>query len=249
MQTEDKKKVYDLLLFNAAFLLIIWGMYYFDREFSWGLWRYGNHPREADGLIGVFSMPFLHGSYEHLRGNSMSFFVLSSFLIFFYREIAFRVLMWLYVGSGVLLWLWGGGGNHIGASGVIYGIASFIFVSGVVRRNPVLMRVSLAVAFLYGSMVWWVLPIEKHISWEGHLAGAVMGLILALAYKNLGPQRKVYDWENEPDDFDVEFIEVTPHGEIVHGPSAEPSSSESHESAKPSEKGATGGWTSSSTWQ
>lgn len=224
MQPEDKKKVYDILLFNFAFLLAIWAIFLLDKEFAWGLTRHGNHPRRLNGLTGILSMPFLHGGFDHIRSNSMSFFVLSAFLIFFYRQIAFPVLGFLYIGSGILLWLWGGSGNHIGASGVIYGIAAFIFFSGLIRKNPALLRVALAVAFLYGSMVWWVLPIDKHISWEGHLAGGVMGLVLALAYKNKGPQRKVYDWESDPqndDDFEVEYTELVGGQEVQATPVAE----------------------------
>lgn len=214
MQPEDKKKVYDILLFNFAFLLAIWAIFLLDKEFAWGLSRHGNHPRKLDGIVGIFTMPFLHGGFDHIRSNSMSFVVLSAFLLFFYRQIAFQVLAFIYIGSGILLWLWGGGGNHIGASGVIYGIAAFIFFSGLIRKNPALLRVALAVAFLYGSMVWWVLPIDKHISWEGHLAGGVMGFIMALVLKNKGPQRKVYDWENDTDTDDAFVVEYT---ELVGG--------------------------------
>ena len=79
-------------------------------------------------------------------------------------------------------------GNHIGASGLIYGLAAFLFTSGVIRNNRLLLRVSLAVAFLYGGIVWWMLPIDDHVSWEGHLSGAVVGTLLAVAFKRQGPK-------------------------------------------------------------
>lgn len=198
IQKEDKLKVYDALLFNGAFLLIIWTLWLIEyAEPGLKLTQYGTRPRSIQGLIGIISTPFLHGSFDHIKGNSLSFFTLSGFLIFFYRTIAFKVIGWLYLASGILLWGIAGGGNHIGVSGVIYGMAAFLFVSGVVRKNPKLLRVSLAVAFLYGSIVWWVLPIDPYISWEGHLAGALVGTVLAVVFRRQGPKDPVYRWELE----------------------------------------------------
>lgn len=194
----DKVRIFDALLFNVAFLLIIWTLWLIEyAEPAVQLKQFGTRPRSIEGLIGIVFTPFLHGSFDHIKGNSLSFFTLSSFLIFFYREIAFRVIGWLYVVSGIVLWFIAQGGNHIGASGVIYGLASFLFVSGIVRKDPLLLRVALAVAFLYGSIVWWVLPIEPGVSWEGHLAGASVGAILAVVYRKKGPQRRRYRWEIE----------------------------------------------------
>lgn len=203
IQRQDKLRLFDALLFNVAFLLIIWALWWVDyTEPSVNLKYWGTRPRSVQGLIGIVTTPFLHGSFDHIKGNSLSFLSLSTFLIFFYRSIAFKVMGWLYIGSGVLLWLIAVGGNHIGASGVIYGLASFLFLSGVVRKNPLLLRVSLAVAFLYGSIIWWILPIDPTISWEGHLAGALVGGILALAYRNQGPERRRYRWEVEEEQED-----------------------------------------------
>jgi hypothetical protein len=98
-----------------------------------------------------------------------------------------RIWGLLFVTSGLGLWLFATGGNHIGASGLIYALAAFLFVSGVVRDSKLLLRVSLVVAFLYGGMVWWMLPIDGHISWEGHLSGAVSGLAIAVFYRATGP--------------------------------------------------------------
>ncbi len=194
----DKVKVFDALLFNVAFLLIIWTLWLIEyAEPGIEIKQFGTRPRSVEGLIGIISTPFLHGSFDHIKGNSLSFLTLSSFLIFFYRDIAFKVMGWLYLVSGVVIWCIAQGGNHIGASGLIYGLASFLFVSGVVRKDPVLLRVALAVAFLYGSIVWWILPIEPGVSWEGHLSGTLVGAILAGLYRSKGPQRRRYRWEIE----------------------------------------------------
>lgn len=200
MQKQDRARLIDAVLFNLAFLTLIWALWLYQRETGTRLNSWGTHPRTVRGLIGIITTPFLHGSFDHIWGNSLSFITLSTFLIFFYREIAFKVLLLLHLISGVLIWSWAGGGNHIGASGVIYGMASFLFFSGIFRQNPRLLRVALAVAFLYGSIVWWVLPIDPSISWEGHLAGALTGIALAFSMRRLGPTRAPYRWEIEEDE-------------------------------------------------
>jgi membrane associated rhomboid family serine protease len=197
LDKEDRGKIWDALLFNGAFLLIIWVLWWYERETGDHLTAWGTRPRTARGAIGIITTPFLHGSLDHISGNSLSFATLSTFLIFFYREIAFRVIFWLYLLSGILLWLIAVSGNHIGVSGVIYGLAAFLFFSGIIRQNMKLLRVSMAVAFLYGSIVWWVLPIDPQISWEGHLAGSIIGIGLAIVYRDKGPQREKYNWEIE----------------------------------------------------
>jgi membrane associated rhomboid family serine protease len=197
MLKEDRNKIYDALLFIALFLGIIWGAFLFEEVFGWRLKQYGNRPRRVEGLLGIFTSPLLHSNLKHIWGNTVSFFTLSGFLFFFYRSIALKVFLWIYLAGGVLLWLIGVGGNHIGASGVIYGFASFLFFAGIFRDNMMLLRVSLAVAFLYGSLVWWVLPIEPGISWEGHLSGAIVGFVLSLVLRSEGPKRQLYQWEKD----------------------------------------------------
>jgi len=78
---------------------------------------------------------------------------------------------------------------------MVYALASFLFLSGIVRKNLLLLRITLLVAFLYGGMVWLMLPIKEHVSWEGHLAGAISGAFLAFYYRNLGPKNPIYKYE------------------------------------------------------
>lgn len=195
MEVEDRKRIYDALLLIISFLTICWGLFLLEGEFDMHFKQYGNRPRTVRGLIGILTSPLLHSDLEHIWGNTVSFFSLTAFLVFFYRPIAFKVFALIYFFSGALLWLWGGPGNHIGASGVIYGIAAFVFFSGLFRNDTKLLRVSLAVAFLYGSLIWWVLPIDPHISWEGHLSGAAIGVLLSWTMRTRGPQAPVYQWE------------------------------------------------------
>jgi len=183
----DANRLFYALWTTALFLLLIWGVYAINETYALNWRRWGNHPREWDHWTGVFTYPFLHGDLEHIWNNTATFFTLNGLLFYFYRSIAARTWILLYLLSGVGLWIFAKGGNHIGASGINYALAAFLFTSGVVRKSQLLLRVTLLVAFLYGGMVWWMLPIDEHISWEGHIAGAVSGLLMAVIFRNKGP--------------------------------------------------------------
>lgn len=162
---------------------------------------WGIRPKSLIGLLGIFTTPFLHGSYEHLFNNSIPILVLGWCLFFFYRNLAWRTLAWIIICGGFWVWVSGrAGSNHIGASGLVYGLASFLFLSGILRKHIPLIAISMLVVFLYGSLIWGVFPVQEHISWEGHLWGAVAGFIAAIYYRPLGPQRTKYAWEDEEEE-------------------------------------------------
>ena len=182
--------------------MVIWGVFLIDEQFGLELRRFGNRPLKADGLAGILAMPLLHGDFQHLWGNTVSFFSLNALLLYFYRNLGFKVLGWSWLATGCLLWLSGADGNHIGLSGVIYSLSAFLFLSGLIRQAPRLIRVSMVVAFLYGSIVWGVFPIEVGVSWQGHLSGAVVGSFLAIAWRKQGPQRPPPPADEDDDDDD-----------------------------------------------
>ena len=201
VSTIRSARVYWSLWTTLLFLILIWGVYWTNDVYALGLRRFGNHPRDLDWWQGIFTYPFLHSDFDHLWNNTATFFTLNILLFYFYQEISGRIWLLLYVLSGAFLWLFAAGGNHIGASGLIYGLAAFLFVSGLIRRNRLLLRVSLVVVFLYGGMVWWMLPIDSHISWEGHLSGAFAGLLLAILFRNKGPNPEQFESDHDlPDD-------------------------------------------------
>jgi membrane associated rhomboid family serine protease len=170
-----------------------------DEFLGYNLKSFGVQPRTIHGLPGIITMHFIHGNWKHLINNSLAFFVLNGFLFYFYRSISGRVFIPLFFLSGVVLWIIGRPSNHIGASMLIYGLFAFLFFGGLMRKNPRLRRVSLFVAFYYGSMVWYIFPIEEGISWEGHLSGLFVGAILAWVYRRKGPPEPVYRYEIEPE--------------------------------------------------
>ena len=199
----EKNRLFYSLFFPGIFLVLIWGIALFQYIFNVSFVEYGLWPRTARGAIGIITSPLIHADFNHLYANSIPLLVLGASLFYFYRKIALQVFILIYLFSNI--WVWGIAREayHIGASGVIYGLASFLFVSGLVRKEPRLMAISMLVAFLYGSFIWGVFPElfpDKNISWEGHLMGMLAGVIFAIYFRKQGPQRKRYSWEFEEED-------------------------------------------------
>lgn len=195
MAISEGKRLYDTILITMTFLLICWIVWLSEEYLGIHTRSFGMHPRSWEGIYGVVSMHFIHGDWDHIYQNSLSFVVLNSFLFFFYRGIAWKVFFRIMLFGSIGLWLIAPPGNHIGASLLIYGEAAFLFFAGIFRRDERLLRVSLAVAFIYGSIIWWIFPIDPKISWQGHLAGAAAGVALAYWYRGTGPEKKKYQWE------------------------------------------------------
>ncbi|WP_437398109.1 rhomboid family intramembrane serine protease [Flagellimonas lutimaris] len=201
-------------------VLAIWIVFWVEVQFGINLNDYGVYPRRLFGLKGVLFSPFIHGSIAHLYNNTIPLAVLTAFLFYFYQSVALRVLLFGTLASGLLTWAIARPSYHIGASGVIYLLASFIFFKGILAKNYRLVALSLIVVFIYGSMIWYIFPVKDGISWEGHLSGFIIGLILAFVTRVRVPEVRKYDWErddfNEEDDpflkhFDEhgKFIETT----------------------------------------
>jgi membrane associated rhomboid family serine protease len=149
-------------------------------------------------LPGILFSPFIHSGFKHLFDNSIPLFFLATALFYFYSEVALKVLSWTYFLTGLLVWIAGREAWHIGASGLVYGLASFLFFSGIIRRYFRLIALSLLIVFLYGSMVWGIFPgIYKNVSWESHMLGFFSGVALSVWYRKEGPQQPVYEWMEE----------------------------------------------------
>ena len=179
------------------FVLIMWVVYWLEVRFHFRFNNHGIQPQKVSGLQGVVFGPFIHSGLKHLWSNSLPSLILLTALSFFYRRISLFVLIIGLLLTGVLTWLIGRPSYHIGASGVVYMLTAFLFFKGLFTGHYKLLSLSFLVAFFYGSMVWYVLPIEEGISWEGHLSGAISGIVLAIFTKNKLPQKKKYLWELE----------------------------------------------------
>lgn len=219
-----------VVAYPVFFVLIIWLIFWFEVRFGFNFSKYGIYPQAVKGLKGIIFSPFIHGDIKHIYHNTIPLFVLSMALFYFYRPIAWKVIIFGIVLSGLLTWIIGRSSYHIGASGLIYVLVSFTFFKGVFAKHYRLIALSLLVVFLYGSMIWYTLPIEEGISWEGHMAGLITGLVFALFFRKQVAKPKKYVWEqenyNEEDDpflkhFDengnfIESIEPRIEQEEIH---------------------------------
>lgn len=192
-----------VVLWPLSFVLVLWIVYWVEVRFHIYLTEYGIMPRTLVGLRGILFSPFLHGSLEHLYNNSIPLFVLVAAMRFFYRRYALQIIIYGALFAGIFTWLIGRGGSyHIGASGLIYALVSFVFFKGVQTGYYRLVALSMVVVLLYGSMVWYVFPgVDDEISWEGHLGGFIAGFIFSRMYDAPEYQKPiVYDWQRP--DFD-----------------------------------------------
>ena len=166
-------------------------------------------PRKPEGLLGIVSSPLIHANFSHLISNTFPLIILGWIIFYFYPKVAYALFGFVYFFTGLLVWLFARQVYHIGASGIVYGFVSFLFFSGIFRKDNTSISLALIIVFLYGGLVWGVLPGWKGISWESHLFGAITGLGAAFLFRKIDPPKKKYDWEDEPDDFNVDELEVS----------------------------------------
>lgn len=201
MNKQRKHTILSALEYPLIILSIMWLVFLIDYLFPIYLAKFGIFPRSYLGLRGVIFSPLIHSTkdFSHIINNSAPFFILSWTLFYFYRKIAWNILLISWIVGGLFVWIAARSSYHIGMSGVIYSLAFFLFFSGVLRKEIKLMAISLFVSFLYGSMVWGIFPGEPNISFEGHFFGALIGVILSYFYKKEGAtfKKKIYDWEKE----------------------------------------------------
>jgi membrane associated rhomboid family serine protease len=216
--SEEKKRFVYSLVFPGFFLLLLWVVKFFEIGMEISLVEGGVYPRTGSGLQGILFSPLIHSDWKHLINNSMPAFLLSLAIFYFYRDIAYKIWFLIYLIGGILLWSVGRQAYHIGASGLIYGLAAFLFLSGLIRRVPSLIAISLLVVFWYGSMVWGLLPIDFEVSFEAHITGAVSGIILAVIYRDQGPEpeKSSLDEEEEPSDEEASDEEPSEENQPDH---------------------------------
>jgi membrane associated rhomboid family serine protease len=181
LQAENERFAYSFLpgtLFVGLIWLIALLSYLANADLAW----LGIRPRDFLGLIGVVAGPLIHSGLIHLLSNSFPLVLLSGFILFLHRTVALRVFVLVYVLSGLFTWFIGRNAFHVGASGVVYGLAGFLLFNGIIRRDRAGLAVSLAILFLYSGLFYGLFPSEERISWEGHLGGLVAGMLAALLY-------------------------------------------------------------------
>lgn len=182
-------------------LLLLWMIHWAQYLFSYPFYKLGVLPKTIEGLFGIVCMPLIHDTkdFHHIVNNSVAIFFLLTLLVYSYRKVFIKIFFLSWILSGCLVWLFAEnhGAYHIGISAIIYALFGFLFTSGVLRSYFPLQALSLLLVFLYGSMIWGIFPMAKHVSWEGHMAGFFSGIFLAFIYRKEGPQRPKYQYEIE----------------------------------------------------
>ncbi len=201
LKIERKKIIYSSVF--PMFLLLLMFLVHTIQALENTHWFFlGVKPLSANGLPGILTSSFIHADWGHLGANAGPFLVLGSALFYVYRDIALKVFLWIYFLAGIWLWFGARDAWHVGASGIVYGMAAFLFVSGIIRNYVPLIALSMMVVFLYGGLFWGLFPVEWLVeySWEAHLWGALAGMVVAVVFRNEGPQKPPPPFEDEPDD-------------------------------------------------
>ncbi len=199
----DKKLSY-YIFYPLLLVFLMWLVFWIEDTFHLNFNRYGIYPHKWSGLRGIVLAPFIHSGFGHIFNNSIPLFVLTSFLFYHYRRIAWQILFWGFLLTGFLTWLIGRPSYHIGMSGINYLLISFLFFTGVLVGYYRLVAVSLIIVFLYGSLIWFMFPLVAQMSWEGHLSGFITGLFLAIIYS----KRLKKHYQNK------KYVKIYPEDEV-----------------------------------
>ena len=207
----EKSSFWKNLLLVFALMSVLWIVQFMQYFYVFDFGPYGNWPRHLAGLKGIIFSPFIHGSFDHLISNSLPMMVLLTVLLNAYPGIALPVLVFVHLTSGILVWLFAPPDTvHIGISGIIYGIATFLMASGIFRKDRLSVTIAIFVGLIYGSMIWGFIP-QPGISWQSHLYGAISGLLIAYLLRNNDLPQTIGE-DPEPVEEDKHFFDVTePH--------------------------------------
>ena len=177
------------LVLPVIISLIIIAVTYYHLDTDNGLTRFGVFPRSLDGFIGIFTSPLVHSSWKHFFSNLFPLFTTIILIEIFYPKVSRFVLVIGYLITGLLVWMFAGKSYHIGASGVVYAYISFIFWSGIFKKNVTSIVLSLLVLVVYGGYFDGLKP-QEGVSWESHLLGSIVGIVLGFILKGIDDEKE-----------------------------------------------------------
>ena len=180
---QDLTKFRRSVFYTISFVGLLWFVRIVESSFAFDLGVFGIHPRSFAGTVGILTGPLVHGDFQHLMSNSLPLLFLGIGVFYFYHRIALEVFIWIYLFTGFWVWVIARDAYHIGASGIVYGLASFLLFSGFFRKDSRSIAISLVVIFLYGGMAYGLFPVNEEISWESHLLGTIGGFVCAFFYR------------------------------------------------------------------
>lgn len=193
----SEKRALKVFISTFLFIVILWLIKIIDSIFKIEFYQAGIYPRKLYGITGIITAPLLHSDFSHLISNTGTLFILMFTLFYSYKKSALYVSIIIWLATGLSVWLFGRQAYHIGSSGLLYGYLSYLFFLGIFRKETKAIAISLLVTFLYGGLVWGILPTKPEISFESHLAGFLVGLICAIIFRNFDDYEVKYQWEEE----------------------------------------------------
>lgn len=194
-ESRHKRSIFTAAKWPFYLLIVMWTLEIMKHFLGFQFTTYGILPRYLSGLKGIITGPFIHGSFGHLINNSVPFLVGATMIIYFYRRVAFAAIVLIWILTGALVWMFAKPAFHIGASGVVYGMISYIFWAGIFNRDRQSIVLSLIVLFVYSGMFYGILPTQPGVSWESHLLGGLVGILVAYLLRT--PKVEEDPWEDE----------------------------------------------------
>lgn len=177
------------MTFLFRFVFLMWVVFSIQFFLGIEITRFGILPRTGWGLIGILTAPLIHGNSVHIISNTIPLLFLGWTLFFFYEDIAKKVFVICYFLTNALVWLFARPSLHIGASGIVYGIAFFLISYGFFKKDFKSLIISAVIIFFYGGMVYGLFPNQPGISWESHLIGAIVGGYVAMNFTRIKSKR------------------------------------------------------------
>lgn len=193
------------ILCVSAFVILLWIIKAWQTYYGIDLYQLGVKPLTFTGLIGIFTGPLIHGSWEHVLGNSLPLILLGGFLIYGYPKSRWWAITIIWLLSGIGVWLFARDSYHFGASGLTHGLFFYLFIAGILRRDKRSSVLLMIAFYMYGSMVMTILPREQGISFEYHLFGAMAGVLSAILFRHWDPKlkEKTYSWQQTDESEDL----------------------------------------------
>lgn len=210
----ELRRIFLSIVIPLFFIFILYMIKIMEVGMEWDFTRLGVYPMEKKGVFGIFAHPLVHSSFKHLFANTIPLLFLLWCLFYFYKDLSALIFFFVWIAGGIFTFIIGKPGWHVGASGLIYGLAFYLFFSGILRKHIPLIAISLLITFLYGGLIWNMFPFfaNESTSWEGHLSGAIAGTIAAVIFRKHGPQKPEYP-EEDDDENNKEYLEETENKE------------------------------------
>ncbi len=187
------------LIFPILFIILIWTVKLYEISLNLKFYQLGIYPLSLKGTLGILTAPLIHADLKHLISNTFALLTLSIGLFYLYKKYAYQIFGLIYILTNILVWIFARNAFHIGASGIIYGLAAFLFFTGIFSKKKELMAAAMLVIFLYGGIIWGIFPNNPTTSWEAHLFGFVTGTILAIVFvkKIITQEPKIINHDNQ----------------------------------------------------